>query len=99
MGGVALQRWGEPRLTQDVDLTLLTGFGDEEQRRGSASALTRNEPDYRIGAVENHIEKAVGSFRERADPAEILEDDLLFDNLIAAKTQPPDLLFSQCACK
>ena len=31
IGGVALQRWGEPRLTQDVDLTLLTGFGREEQ--------------------------------------------------------------------
>lgn len=30
IGGVALQRWGEPRLTQDVDLTLLTGFGSEE---------------------------------------------------------------------
>jgi hypothetical protein len=31
IGGVAVQRWGEPRLTQDVDLTLLTGFGDEER--------------------------------------------------------------------
>jgi hypothetical protein len=30
IGGVAVQRWGEPRLTQDVDLTLLTGFGHEE---------------------------------------------------------------------
>jgi hypothetical protein len=30
IGGVAVQRWGEPRLTQDVDLTLLTGFGKEE---------------------------------------------------------------------
>lgn len=30
IGGVAVQRWGEPRLTQDVDLTLLTGFGQEE---------------------------------------------------------------------
>jgi hypothetical protein len=30
IGGVAVQRWGEPRLTQDVDLTLLTGFGSEE---------------------------------------------------------------------
>ncbi len=28
--GVALQRWGETRHTKDVDLTLLTGFGDEE---------------------------------------------------------------------
>jgi hypothetical protein len=29
IGGVALQRWGEPRETIDVDLTLLTGFGGE----------------------------------------------------------------------
>jgi hypothetical protein len=30
IGGIAVQRWGEPRLTEDVDLTLLTGFGGEE---------------------------------------------------------------------
>ena len=30
IGGVAIQRWGQPRVTQDVDLTLLTGFGGEE---------------------------------------------------------------------
>jgi hypothetical protein len=29
IGGVALQRWGQPRLTQDVDLTLLCGRGEE----------------------------------------------------------------------
>jgi hypothetical protein len=29
IGGLALQRWGEPRETVDVDLTLLTGFGGE----------------------------------------------------------------------
>jgi len=29
IGGVAVQRWGEPRLTQDVDLTVLTTVGDE----------------------------------------------------------------------
>jgi nucleotidyltransferase AbiEii toxin of type IV toxin-antitoxin system len=29
IGGIAVQRWGEPRLTVDVDLTLLTGFGRE----------------------------------------------------------------------
>jgi hypothetical protein len=31
IGGLAVQRWGEPRLTQDADLTLLTGFGEEER--------------------------------------------------------------------
>jgi len=31
IGGLAVVRWGEPRLTVDVDLSLLTGFGDEER--------------------------------------------------------------------
>lgn len=31
IGGVAVQRWGNPRFTEDIDLTLLTGFGREEE--------------------------------------------------------------------
>ncbi len=31
IGGLALQRWGEPRFTRDADLTLYTGFGDEQR--------------------------------------------------------------------
>ncbi len=30
IGGLAQIRWGEPRETVDADLTLLTGYGDEE---------------------------------------------------------------------
>lgn len=30
IGALAVQRWGEPRLTQDVDVTIVTGFGAEE---------------------------------------------------------------------
>lgn len=30
IGGIAVQRWGEPRFTADADLTLLSGFGQEE---------------------------------------------------------------------
>lgn len=30
IGGLAVQRWGEPRVTADADLTLLTGWGAEE---------------------------------------------------------------------
>ena len=29
IGGLAVQRWGEPRQTRHVDLTVLTGFGTE----------------------------------------------------------------------
>src|SRR5450631_4384076 len=30
IGGIAVLWWGEPRVTRDVDLTLLTGFGAED---------------------------------------------------------------------
>ena len=29
IGGIAVQRWGQPRMTADVDLTVITGFGQE----------------------------------------------------------------------
>jgi hypothetical protein len=31
IGGIALLRWGEPRFTRDVDVTLLTGYGSEDE--------------------------------------------------------------------
>lgn len=31
IGGLAVHRWGEPRTTLDADLTLFTGFGEEER--------------------------------------------------------------------
>ncbi len=30
IGGVAVQWWGEPRLTRDIDVSLLAGFGGED---------------------------------------------------------------------
>jgi hypothetical protein len=30
IGGLALQRWGIPRLTRDMDISLFTGFGQED---------------------------------------------------------------------
>jgi hypothetical protein len=31
IGGVAVQRWSQPRFTHDADMTLLTGIGSEEK--------------------------------------------------------------------
>lgn len=31
IGGLVVPRWGQPRATQDVDVSLLTGFGSEEE--------------------------------------------------------------------
>jgi hypothetical protein len=30
IGGIAVQRWSQARVTRDVDIALLTGFGDED---------------------------------------------------------------------
>ena len=30
IGGIAVQRWGEPRVTRDIDLNLIAGFGGED---------------------------------------------------------------------
>lgn len=46
IGGVAVQRWGEPRVTQDVDLTLYVGFGGEEEPiQGLLGAFAGRIPD------------------------------------------------------
>jgi hypothetical protein len=51
IGGIAVQRWGEPRVTRDVDLTLLAGFGGEDR---IIDALLSEYP----GRVENAREFA-----------------------------------------
>jgi hypothetical protein len=31
IGGLAVQHWGEPRLTRDIDVSVMAGFGDEQR--------------------------------------------------------------------
>lgn len=56
IGGLAVLRWGEPRETVDVDLTLMTGFG-EERRFISAllDAFTPRIDDATRFAIENRV--------------------------------------------
>lgn len=56
IGGLVLQRWGEPRLTKDVDLTVLTGFGGEEQVVDLLMArYPARRPDAREFALLNRV--------------------------------------------
>jgi hypothetical protein len=56
IGGVAVQRWGEPRQTDDVDLTLLAGFGNEEAVVDALLAeFQGREPDTRDFALVNRV--------------------------------------------
>jgi len=44
IGGLAVQKWGEPRVTDDVGLTLLTGLGTEAPFIDALLALDWVEP-------------------------------------------------------
>lgn len=56
IGGLALQRWGEPRFTRDVDLSLLCPYGGEDALAGLLlGAFKPRIPDARTFAVENRV--------------------------------------------
>jgi hypothetical protein len=56
IGGLALQRWGEPRLTQDVDLTVISGFGREAEYADQfLSAFAPRIPDARAFALRHRV--------------------------------------------
>jgi hypothetical protein len=56
IGGLAVIRWGEPRATQDVDISLLTGLGKEEKIvDGLLSQFEGRIPDARQFALENRV--------------------------------------------
>lgn len=56
IGGLVLQRWGEPRLTKDVDMTVLTGFGGEEKVVDLLlDKYAGRRPDAREFALQNRV--------------------------------------------
>jgi len=76
IGGVAVQRWGMPRFTQDVDLTLLVRLGSEERfiepllldldlaRRELPPLLALKEDSGSLAKLERMIDV----IRDRLDP-------------------------------
>jgi hypothetical protein len=56
IGGLALQRWGEPRITQDIDCTLLTGFSAEQGYiRALLAKYEGRIPDAEAFALRNRV--------------------------------------------
>ncbi len=56
IGGVALQRWGEPRFTRDVDLTLLCPYGEEAAPvEKLLAAFAPRIPDAQAFARQNRV--------------------------------------------
>ena len=56
IGGVALQHWGEPRVTRDLDLTVFTGFGGEAPVvDGLLARYAGRRPDARAFALRHRV--------------------------------------------
>jgi hypothetical protein len=56
IGGLAVQKWGQPRFTSDVDMTLLTGFGREAGFIDTLLAhFDARFPDARAFALQNRV--------------------------------------------
>lgn len=56
IGGIALQHWGEPRVTRDLDLTVFTGFGGEPPVVDAVlGRYTGRRPDARAFALRHRV--------------------------------------------
>ncbi len=56
IGGVALQHWGEPRVTRDLDLTIFTGWGGEAPVvDGLLARYAGRRPDAREFALRHRV--------------------------------------------
>ena len=56
IGGLAVLHWGEPRLTRDLDLTVLAGWGQEEKVVDTILAVLQPRmEEARAFALENRV--------------------------------------------
>jgi hypothetical protein len=89
IGAIAVQRWGEPRLTQDVDLTVLSGFGPEAEYADALLAAYRSRiPDAREFAVQRRVvllEAASGV------PIDVSLGGIPFEERVVERSSPWDI--------
>jgi hypothetical protein len=90
IGGLAVQFWGEPRLTRAIDLTLLTGFGGEEVY---IDALLSEFPARLLDAKEFALSKRVLLLKSVAGIGiDISLGALPFEEVIVARSERHEYL-------
>lgn len=101
IGGLALQRWGEPRQTADADLTLLTGFGKEEQ---FIQILLRHFEGRISSAAQFALERRVLLLRSRKGVGlDVAFGALPFEVLVVQRSSvfdyPPKIALRTCSAE
>jgi hypothetical protein len=86
IGAIAVQRWGEPRVTVDADLTLITGFGTEAH---FIAALMKNFRARRPDAAKFALQKRVLLLLASNDvPLDVALGGLPFEERTVARASP-----------
>jgi len=87
IGGIAIQRWGEPRLTRDVDATLAIPFGSE--RRVAGEILKRYQ-----SRISNRPQDWVDIQRLIVRQGKKLKRDLILEELkpLVELKEEPEIL-------
>lgn len=101
IGGLAVQRWGEPRLTRDVDVTLLTGFGAEAAYvDGLLTEFRGRLSDAREFALRNRVLLLSSS---SGIPINVALGAMPFEEAAVSRATPfrigPDLELSTCGAE
>jgi hypothetical protein len=89
IGALAVQRWGEPRLTLDVDCTLLTGFGNEGRYVDALlEAFTGRIDDARAFALANRVVLLYGTSKV---PLDVTLGAMPFEERCVQRASPFDI--------
>jgi hypothetical protein len=90
IGGIALQRWGQPRLTNDIDLTILAGFGQEERYVDELLKLYNGRiPDAREFALTNRVLLLVTN---EEIPIDVAFGGIAFEENMVSRASPYEFL-------
>jgi len=88
IGAIAVQRWGEPRLTQDVDLTVFSGFGREAEFVDTLIAAYR----CRIpGGREFALQRRVLLLEAAGIPIDVSLGGIPFEERVVERSSPWDI--------
>lgn len=101
IGGLAVLRWGEPRLTRDVDLTLIVGYGGEATFVDALlERFTARVGDAREFALRNRVVLVSAS---NGVPIDVALGALPFEERAAARSSPfaigEDLTLRTCSAE
>ncbi len=101
IGGLAVLRWGEPRETVDVDLTLLTGFSDEA--RFISMLTARFKPRVQDAAAFARTSRVLLLATDSGVGLDIALGGLPFEEDAVARsslfTYPPDVPLRTCSAE